>query len=143
MKAEYSFHHIGILTPSIKEAIRLYVATFHYAETSTVIAIPTPGILVSSLEREGSPRIELIEPTDKESPLGKRALSGTGGYHLGWSVPDLKSAQVDLEENGFHGMAPFTSSLWENSRCLFMVGPNQELIEFIENPAESSINQTS
>ena len=55
-----------------------------------------------------------------------------GGYHLAWSVPEIESAVSTLEGDGYHSMNVFTSTLWDNARCVFLVSPEEELLEFVE-----------
>ena len=118
----------------MKDSVRRYVATFDYMQKSSIVQIPSSGISVCCLELTGSPRVELIEPSDPGSPLGRRAASGTGGYHLAWAVPSLESAISRLEAEGFHSMQIFESTLWEDARCVFVVSQEQELVELIERP---------
>ena len=132
MIEEFTFHHLGILTPSLAESVERYVTTFHYTKKSPLLEIPKSAISVCCLERSDAPRIELIQPHDPESPLSKRTASG--GYHLAWSVPDIEVAIPRLEVEGYHAMSIFNSSLWEGARCVFLVSPQQELVELVENP---------
>jgi LAO/AO transport system kinase len=92
-------NHLGIAVPSLDEALRFYESSLGL----TVAARET-------VEREkvnvamlpvGGPRIELLEPTDPDSAVGKfLAKRGPGLHHVALTVPDLNAAVARLREQG-------------------------------------------
>lgn len=127
-----AFHHIGVLTRHIPSAEELYVMNFNYKAGRKPLEIPEPAIRVTFLDHPEAPRIELIQPLEPGSSLGRMAASGTTGYHLAWEVPDLEAAMAALGNSGFHGLPVFKSPLWNGARCGFSIGPDGTLVEFVE-----------
>ncbi len=138
MSASDTFHHIGILTRNLEESLHLYREVFHYKLIAGPLRIAELDIQVACLERPDAPRIELIQPFNPASTLGRMAVGASTGYHLAWEVADLDDARSRLGNRGFHALPAFESALWNGARCAFLVGPTNELVEFVEQP--SSVN---
>lgn len=132
MLPSHSFHHIGILTRDLGESLNLYERVFLYERKVEGLAIPELEIQVACLERADAPRIELIQPMNPNSTLGRMAIGTASGYHLAWAVEDLEAACAELGTNGFHALPFFESALWNGARCGFSIGPTNELVEFVE-----------
>ena len=95
----YRLDHIGIAVRSIAEALPIYEALgLRVAHRE---AVPTQGAATAFLP-VGETRLELLEPTSAESPVGKfLARRGPGLHHLCLAVPDLAGALRDLSARGF------------------------------------------
>jgi catechol 2,3-dioxygenase-like lactoylglutathione lyase family enzyme len=132
MSSSDTFHHIGILTRNLEESLHLYREGFHYTLVTDPLRIEQLDIQVACLERENAPRIELVQPFNPASTLGRMAVGASTGYHLAWQVDDLETALARLGNRGFHALPAFTSALWNDARCAFSVGPTNELVEFVE-----------
>ncbi|MCB0308186.1 MAG: methylmalonyl-CoA epimerase [Bdellovibrionales bacterium] len=96
--------HIGIAVTSLEESLVFYTKTMGM----TLVAIeevPSEKVRVAILDCEGV-RIELLEPTEKDSVIAKFIeKKGPGVHHMAYSVSDvekqvgvLKSTQVKLIE---------------------------------------------
>ena len=98
MKA-YRLDHVGIAVRSIAEALPIYEALgLRVAHREDV---PTQGVATAFLP-VGETRLELLEPTSAESPVGRfLARRGPGLHHLCLAVPDLAGALRDLGARGF------------------------------------------
>lgn len=134
MSSRDTFHHIGILTRNLEESLHLYREGFHYTLIKNPLRIEQLDIQVACLERDNAPRIELVQPFNPASTLGRMAVGASTGYHLAWEVDDLEAALAHLGNSGFHALPTFTSALWKGAHCAFSVGPTNELVEFVERP---------
>ena len=127
-----AFHHIGILTRNLEESLHLYDAVFRYKLISGPKRIAELDIQVACLECDKAPRIELVQPLNPASTLGRMTVGASTGYHLAWEVEDLDATRTHLGTMGFHALPVFSSLLWSGRRCGFSVGPTNELVEFVE-----------
>ncbi len=89
-------HHIGIAVRSIDDVLPRYVDLGMSVDSRE--EVPSEQVVVCVL-KAGNTRIELLEPTDPESPvarfLNKR---GPGVHHLAYKVADAGAAVRVLKE---------------------------------------------
>ena len=91
--------HIGIAVKNLNEAISFYEKAFglkcYNVEEVKEQKVKTAFFLV------GQTKIELLESTDPEGPIGKFIeKKGEGIHHLAFAVKDLEGALKDVEANG-------------------------------------------
>ena len=91
--------HIGIAVENLKEAIRYYEAVLglecYAVEDVTEQKVKTAFFQV------GDTKIELLESTDPEGPIGKFIeKKGQGIHHIAFAMPDVSTALKDAEKNG-------------------------------------------
>jgi methylmalonyl-CoA epimerase len=96
---DFPIDHLGIAVASIDEALRFYQEqlgmTLLGRET-----VKHERVHVALLAAGGS-RLELLEPTEPESAVGKfLAKRGPGLHHLALLVPDLAAHAARLEAGG-------------------------------------------
>jgi methylmalonyl-CoA/ethylmalonyl-CoA epimerase len=93
-----SLDHIGIAVRSIAEARKLYESlglTVVHEETVEQERVRTAMIPA------GDTRIELLEPTAENSPIGKfMAKHGPGLHHIAVHVEDISGALETLKTQG-------------------------------------------
>jgi len=91
--------HIGIAVKSLDVAIPFYekmLGTRCYA-----IEEVTDQKVKTAFLRIGQTKIELLESTDPESPIGKHIEKrGEGIHHIAYAVEDIESHLKEAEENG-------------------------------------------
>ena len=114
MQPPSQIDHLGIAVRSIDEASRFYRDALGLECTGTE-EIPDQKVRVAFFPI-GDTRIELLEPTDDDSPIARfLEKRGPGLHHVAYRVADLpatlaalKSAGVRLIDetprNGAHGM---------------------------------------
>jgi methylmalonyl-CoA epimerase len=91
--------HLGIAVRSIDEALRFYQDQLGLTTTARE-TVTQEKVNVAMLPLEGS-RIELLEPTEPDSPVGKFLNKrGEGLHHVALKVPDLTGAVNRLKEAG-------------------------------------------
>src|SRR5215470_1113704 len=95
----YSIDHLGIAVRSIERALDFYERELglSVAQRETV---DREKVHVAMLPLEGS-RIELLEPTESDSPVGRfLEKRGEGLHHVALKVPDLTAAVERLRSSG-------------------------------------------
>lgn len=99
MKPEF-IDHIGIAVKSLKESIPLFEKLLGTACYS--IEEVADQHVKTAFFRIGQTKIELLESTDPESPIGtfieKR---GEGIHHIAFATENADQALLDAKENGF------------------------------------------
>ncbi len=90
--------HIGIAVPNVETALRFY---------RDVLQVPTRGPEEADGARIvhldfGSSEVELLEPLEADSPIGKfLARRGPGIHHVCYRVPNLDAALTAAREQGY------------------------------------------
>jgi methylmalonyl-CoA epimerase len=96
---EFSIDHLGIAVRSLDRALRFYEGQlgFSVAQRETV---PHEKVNVAMLPAAG-PRIELLEPTEADSVIGRFLdKRGEGLHHVALRVPDLEAVIARLKAGG-------------------------------------------
>lgn len=91
--------HLGIAVRSIEEALGFYEKQLGLAASGRE-TVAQEKVHVAMLPLSGS-RIELLEPTEADSPVGRfLARRGEGLHHVALKVPDLAAAVERLRASG-------------------------------------------
>ncbi len=91
--------HIGIAVSNLEDSIKYYeeVLGLHCYSIEEV----REQKVRTAFFKLGQTKIELLESTDPEGPIGKFIEKrGQGVHHLAFAVKDIKGALKDLEEKG-------------------------------------------
>ena len=131
-----TFHHIGIACRDIEKTKAFYLQQ-GYTATPTVDD-PLQHVRISFLNKEGAPRLELLEPLDGQSPVARTlATAGVTPYHMCYEVRDLESAIAELRTQRFLLVnGPVPACALENRRIAFMFQKNTGLIELVESHSQ-------
>ncbi len=91
--------HIGIAVKNLEESIKYYEEVLglscYAVEEVTDQKVKTAFFMV------GQTKIELLESTDPEGPIGKFIeKKGEGVHHLAYAVEDVDQALKDVEAKG-------------------------------------------
>ena len=90
--------HIGIATPKLADALPFWRDALGLEVKHTEV-VEEQGVRVAMLPA-GEPRIELLEPTNENSPVAKfLEKRGPGIHHVAVRVPDIRAALARLKEN--------------------------------------------
>ena len=92
-------HHLGVAVVDLDEALetygRLFGATLEHRSSVADQGVDALSLLV------GGSRIELLAPTDGDSPVGRFLASrGPGMHHVAYAVDDVESALAALADRG-------------------------------------------
>jgi methylmalonyl-CoA epimerase len=99
MTGSNSIDHLGIAVRSIDRALEFYQGQLGLSVGARE-TIEHEKVQVAMLLLEGS-RIELLEPTEADSPVGKFLdKRGEGLHHVALKVPDLNAAVERLRASG-------------------------------------------
>ena len=92
--------HIGIAVNKLDEAISLY-RDFLGLELEGVHIVEEQKVRVASLSTGEETRIELLEPTESESPVAKFIEKrGEGIHHIALKVRNIEAVLEKLKEKG-------------------------------------------
>jgi methylmalonyl-CoA/ethylmalonyl-CoA epimerase len=92
-------HHVGVAVANLDEAVESYAlllgGTLEHREV-----LPDQGVEAASMLLGGS-RIELLAPTDQNTPVGRFiAKRGPGMHHIAYEVEDVRDTLADLAAAG-------------------------------------------
>ena len=91
--------HIGIAVTNLEEAIAYYTKVLGL-ECYAVEEVADQKVKTAFF-KVGDTKIELLESTDPEGPIGKFIeKKGPGVHHIAFAVPDVAQALKDAENNG-------------------------------------------
>lgn len=92
-------HHLGLAVVDLDEALATYVRLFG-ATPEHRTTVPDQGVDAVSL-LVGGDRIELVSPTDDNTPVGRFLASrGPGMHHVAYEVDDVGAVLAELAEAG-------------------------------------------
>ncbi|MES1989365.1 MAG: methylmalonyl-CoA epimerase [Pseudomonadota bacterium] len=94
-------NHVGVATPSIDDAVKLYRDVLGVSDITEKWAIPEQGVWVCFVNLPNS-QIELIEPYGADSPIhGFLAKNPKGGqHHVCYEVDDIIVARDAMRAKG-------------------------------------------
>ncbi|EMI44669.1 MULTISPECIES: methylmalonyl-CoA epimerase [Pirellulaceae] len=99
MKPVQSLNHIGIAVRSLDDQKAFYADTLG-AEFEGVEEVPSQKVRVA-FYKINDVRLELLEPTDPESPIAKFIEKrGEGMHHMAFTVDDLPARIAELQAEG-------------------------------------------
>jgi methylmalonyl-CoA/ethylmalonyl-CoA epimerase len=92
-------HHLGVAVADLDEAVatyeRLFGATLESRERLAEQGVSAASVLV------GGDRIELLEPTGEDTPVGRFiANRGPGLHHVAYEVGDVAAVLRELQSAG-------------------------------------------
>jgi methylmalonyl-CoA/ethylmalonyl-CoA epimerase len=92
-------HHLGVAVEDLDEALSTYERLFG-AELEHRATVPDQGVEAAAV-RVGEGRVELLEPLDDDTPVGRfLAKRGPGMHHVAYEVEDVGAAVTRLAEAG-------------------------------------------
>jgi methylmalonyl-CoA/ethylmalonyl-CoA epimerase len=92
-------HHVGVAVTDLDEALDTYERLFS-AQVEHEATVDDQGVRAASL-RIGDGRVELLEPLDEDTPVGRfLAKRGPGMHHVAYEVADLGATLAELADAG-------------------------------------------
>lgn len=92
-------YHLGYAVEDISAAARFYEE--HFGVTPGEPEEVEEQGIVATMFDVGESKIELVQPTRSDSPVGKfLAKRGEGFHHVAFQVEDLEETLKELKENG-------------------------------------------
>lgn len=127
--------HVGIAVPNLTEAIALWRSISGGAESAPE-EVPSNRVRVVFFTVGGT-HIELLEPTDPESPIARFLASrGPGVHHLAFHVPSVDRALREVAERGgkLVDQAPRPGARGRRVGFAHPSAFGGVLVEFVEGP---------
>jgi methylmalonyl-CoA/ethylmalonyl-CoA epimerase len=125
--------HIGIAVKDLDQAINLYKDVFGI-EPSLVYESEYTKARIAFFPI-GETRIELIQPVDPESVMGKfLEKKGEGIHHISFKVRDVDQSLLEIESRGIELIDKKSRKVRENERVAFLhpKSTNGVLFELIQ-----------
>ena len=92
-------HHVGLAVADLDEAIATYERLFG-ARVERRDSLQEQGVEAAAL-RVGDGRVELLEPTGDDTPVGRfLARRGPGMHHVALETDDVETALRELSAEG-------------------------------------------
>ena len=111
--------HVGVAVESLEAALRFWQGSLGLTPEHSE-ALAAQGVRTVLLPAAGV-RIELLEPTGPETPVGKfLARRGPGLHHVCLLVDDLDAALRELAASGLRLIDPVARPGVEGSRIAFL-----------------------
>lgn len=132
MESQLIFHHIGIACRDIMKSQAFYMAMGYHA--ADVVEDQLQHVRVCFLDKDGAPRLELLEPLDDQSPVARTlATIGVTPYHLCYQVDDIEAAITALRGQRFLLVnGPVPACAMGNRRVAFLFQKHTGLVELVE-----------
>ncbi|TVQ19421.1 MAG: methylmalonyl-CoA epimerase [Spirochaetaceae bacterium] len=112
-------NHIGIAVQSLDERIPFYRDVLGLSLTGTE-TVADQKVRVAMF-RVGDVTIELLEPTDPESPIAKfMEKNGEGMHHVSYQVDDLEKQIADVVDKGVRMIDPVPRPGAHGTRIAFL-----------------------
>jgi methylmalonyl-CoA/ethylmalonyl-CoA epimerase len=131
-------NHVGVATPSIDEAVKLYRDVLGATKIHGKFALPEQGVWVCFVDLANS-QIELIEPYGETSPLtGFLAKNPKGGqHHVCFEVEDILAARDEMRAKGCTILGTGEPRIGAHGTPVLFVHPKDMggvLVELMETP---------
>jgi methylmalonyl-CoA/ethylmalonyl-CoA epimerase len=130
-------YHVGYAVEDLDAAARFYKEHFGVA-LGEPEEVEEQGIVATMFE-VGESKIELVQPTRPDSPVGKfLAKKGEGFHHVAYEVDDLEEALKELKEGGVELIdeEPRTGAGGTRMAFLHPKGAHGVLTELVELPKD-------
>lgn len=134
-------NHVGVATPSIAEAARVYRDMLGATDITPTRALPEQGVNVAFVNLPNS-QIELIEPLGEDSPLrGFLERNPKGGqHHVCFEVLDILAARDDMRAKGATVLGNGEPRIGAHGVPVIFVHPKDMggvLVELMQTPKEA------
>ena len=126
--------HIGIAVKNLQESIEYWERVFGL-KCYAIEEVPEQRVKTAFF-MVGQTKIELLESTDPEGPIGKFIeKKGEGIHHLAFAVSDIKAEMKRLKDQGFILLQEEPKKGADNKLVCFLhpKGTNGVLIELCQN----------
>ena len=142
--------HIGLLTPKIEALAEVMTIMSEFSLAGPITEDPHHHARIQFLSnpKVAYPRLELIEPMGKNSPLRHELLRGGGSHHVCFQVGSLDGVQTWCKMTGarlIYGPNP-APAFGEGRDVVFVHAPGLGLVEFVSTAGAqdfASINKLS
>jgi methylmalonyl-CoA/ethylmalonyl-CoA epimerase len=132
-KFNLTFHHTGLATANIDEAVDNYKELFGSDCASVKYTINSQKVNVCFIKVGKDSFLELVEPSSEDSSINRLLKKGHSYYHVGYLTKDIEFSVEQMILLNYKPMEYFNSEAFNNKRCIFLFSPEGHLIELIED----------
>jgi len=125
--------HLGIVVQNLDQAVKLYRDAFGIEPAMIYESVQTRAKI--AFFQIGQVKIELLQPVQKDSVLGKfLEKKGEGFHHLAYRVKDVDQSLRELQEKGIQVVDQKSRQVRDNERVGFLHPRSTQnvLIELIQ-----------
>jgi methylmalonyl-CoA/ethylmalonyl-CoA epimerase len=131
-------NHVGIATPSLEDAVRLYRDVLGATDITPKRTMAEQGVSFQFVNL-GNAQIELIEPYGDDSPilnfLAKNPLGGQ--HHVCFEVEDIIAARDEMKAKGARVLGTGEPRIGAHGVPIIFLHPKDmggQLVELMETP---------
>lgn len=136
---DHVFDHIGIAVRSIDDALPFYVNVLNGVVEDRYTSEATGVEVHVAVIRTNEKVIELLEPTNKNSPIARFIRQrGKGVHHIAYRVEDLDAAIANAREKGIRFLEDTLRTNARGRRLIYMnpISTDGTLVELCSYPAQ-------
>jgi hypothetical protein len=137
--------HIGLVTHSVQETGQVLSLLSSFKQIGPPILDAHQGVSLCFLTDPDRPfpRLELLEPSSRDSPVWRRMSEGGGLHHMCFQVESLDGYDELLHRTGLTAVsAPALAPAFGNERRVaFVQSPGVGLLEFVETRGAPALKQ--
>lgn len=136
---DHVFDHIGIAVRSIDDALPFYVNVLNGVVEDRYTSEATGVEVHVAVIRTDEKVIELLEPTNKNSPIARFIRQrGKGVHHIAYRVEDLDAAIANAREKGIRFLEDTLRTNARGRRLIYMnpISTDGTLVELCSYPAQ-------
>jgi methylmalonyl-CoA epimerase len=130
-------HHLGHAVRELSAAVDFYGTHLGASPIGAPEEVEEQGVVALMLSVGGS-RVELLQPTRPDSPVGRfLEKRGEGLHHVAYEVEDLAAALENLKDGGAQPIDEVPRSGAGGTRVAFLTHPKDAfglLIELVQPP---------
>ena len=127
-------HHIGIVVENIQKSLGELTKYLDFESTTVPSLVGSQKVNICFL-KTNNVFLELIEPTEENSPISNFIKKGGGFHHLCFEVDDIHLELEKMKKNGAHIVVDVVKGFEERLTALVMLdmkNTNCNLIELAE-----------
>ena len=135
---DHVFDHIGIAVRSIDEALPFYINVLNGVVEDRYTSEATGVEVHVAVIRTDEKVIELLEPTNKNSPIARFIRQrGKGVHHIAYRVEDLDAAIANAREKGIRFLEDTLRTNARGRRLIYInpISTDGTLVELCSYPA--------
>ena len=127
-------HHIGIVVENIQESLGELTQYLDFESTTVPSLVGSQKVNICFL-KTNNVFLELIEPTQENSPISNFIKKGGGFHHLCFEVDDIHLELEKMKKNGAHVIVDIVNGFEDRLIAFVMLdmkNTNCNLIELAE-----------
>jgi len=142
IRLDKAFDHLGIAVRSIDDTLPVYLTALGGQLVDRYTSfLPGVQVHVAAIQLPGI-HVELLEPTDRDSPIARfMRQKGPGVHHVAYRVDDLDRAIQDAKSIGIRFYEDTLRTNARGRRLIYMhlASTSGTIIELCESPTDNQL----